>query len=184
MRGLSIPTARDVRPAGGRLPEGPRPREARRTARARRGSSPRPATRNGFEVTLDCPNNRYIADEKLCVAIAGMLARIDVKVKRERHAARAATSRRSRTSTPASTCWAGACPPSTRSTRCRACCARTSPKSADGDYNLGQYSNAKVDAADRQAQDRGRPGQARRARPRGPACSTWPTWATSRSTTR
>jgi peptide/nickel transport system substrate-binding protein len=35
----------------------------------------------GFEITLDGPNNRYINDEKLMVAIAGMLAQIDVKVK-------------------------------------------------------------------------------------------------------
>ena len=36
---------------------------------------------NGFEVTLDCPNNRYINDERICVAIAGMLAKIDIKIK-------------------------------------------------------------------------------------------------------
>jgi peptide/nickel transport system substrate-binding protein len=36
---------------------------------------------NGFEVTLDCPNNRYINDEKICVAVAGMLAKVGVKVK-------------------------------------------------------------------------------------------------------
>jgi peptide/nickel transport system substrate-binding protein len=35
----------------------------------------------GFEVTLDCPNNRYINDERICVALAGMLAKIDIKVK-------------------------------------------------------------------------------------------------------
>lgn len=35
----------------------------------------------GFEVTLDCPNNRYLNDEALCVAIAGMLAKINIKVR-------------------------------------------------------------------------------------------------------
>lgn len=35
----------------------------------------------GFEVTLDCPNNRYINDEKICQAIAAMLAKIDIKIK-------------------------------------------------------------------------------------------------------
>lgn len=34
----------------------------------------------GFSVTLDCPNNRYINDERICLAVAGMLAKIDVKV--------------------------------------------------------------------------------------------------------
>ncbi len=36
---------------------------------------------NGFEVQLDCPNNRYINDEKICVAVAGMLAKVGVTVK-------------------------------------------------------------------------------------------------------
>jgi peptide/nickel transport system substrate-binding protein len=36
---------------------------------------------SGFEVTLDCPNNRYINDEEICVAVAAMLAQIDVKVR-------------------------------------------------------------------------------------------------------
>jgi peptide/nickel transport system substrate-binding protein len=35
---------------------------------------------NGFEVTLDCPNDRYIADEQICVALSSMYARIGVKV--------------------------------------------------------------------------------------------------------
>ena len=36
---------------------------------------------NGFEITLDCPNDRYINDEEICVAVAAMLAQIDVKVR-------------------------------------------------------------------------------------------------------
>ena len=36
---------------------------------------------NGFEVQLDCPNNRYINDEKICVAVAGMLAKVGVTIK-------------------------------------------------------------------------------------------------------
>jgi peptide/nickel transport system substrate-binding protein len=35
----------------------------------------------GFEVGLDCPNNRYINDEEICVAVVGMLARIGIQVK-------------------------------------------------------------------------------------------------------
>lgn len=35
---------------------------------------------NGFEVTMDCPNDRYVNDEAICQAVAQMLARIDVKV--------------------------------------------------------------------------------------------------------
>ncbi len=36
---------------------------------------------NGFEVTLDCPNNRYINDEEICQALAAMWAQIGVKIK-------------------------------------------------------------------------------------------------------
>jgi peptide/nickel transport system substrate-binding protein len=36
---------------------------------------------NGFEVTLDCPNNRYINDERLCIALASMWSKINVKVR-------------------------------------------------------------------------------------------------------
>jgi peptide/nickel transport system substrate-binding protein len=36
---------------------------------------------DGFEVTLDCPNNRYINDERICVALANMWAQIKMKVK-------------------------------------------------------------------------------------------------------
>ena len=34
----------------------------------------------GFEVTLDCPNDRYVNDEAICQAVVGMLARVGVKI--------------------------------------------------------------------------------------------------------
>jgi peptide/nickel transport system substrate-binding protein len=36
---------------------------------------------DGFEVTLDCPNNRYVNDEEICIALAGMWAQLKVKVR-------------------------------------------------------------------------------------------------------
>jgi peptide/nickel transport system substrate-binding protein len=36
---------------------------------------------SGFEVTLDCPNNRYINDEEICVALAAMWDKIGIKVR-------------------------------------------------------------------------------------------------------
>ena len=36
---------------------------------------------DGFEVTLDCPNNRYINDEEICIALASMWAQIKVKLR-------------------------------------------------------------------------------------------------------
>ena len=35
---------------------------------------------NGFRLTLDCPNDRYVNDEAICTAIVPMLARIGVKI--------------------------------------------------------------------------------------------------------
>jgi len=36
---------------------------------------------NGFEVQLDCPNNRYINDEEICIALSAMWSQIGIKVK-------------------------------------------------------------------------------------------------------
>lgn len=36
---------------------------------------------DGFEVTLDCPNNRYVNDEEICLALASMWAQIKMKVR-------------------------------------------------------------------------------------------------------
>ncbi len=36
---------------------------------------------DGFEVTIDCPNNRYVNDEEICLALASMWAQIKIKLK-------------------------------------------------------------------------------------------------------
>ena len=36
---------------------------------------------SGFELTLDCPNDRYLNDQAICLAVAPMLARIGVNLK-------------------------------------------------------------------------------------------------------
>lgn len=36
---------------------------------------------SGFDVTLDCPNNRYINDEEICIALAQMWSKINVRVR-------------------------------------------------------------------------------------------------------
>jgi peptide/nickel transport system substrate-binding protein len=35
---------------------------------------------NGFGVTLDCPNDRYVKDEEICQAVTAMLARVEIRV--------------------------------------------------------------------------------------------------------
>jgi peptide/nickel transport system substrate-binding protein len=81
MRGLSIPTAINLpNPTLAGIPKEmdkryPYDVNAAKKLLAEAGYP------NGFEVQLDCPNNRYINDEKICVAVAGMLAKIGVNVK-------------------------------------------------------------------------------------------------------
>ena len=36
---------------------------------------------DGFEIGMDCPNNRYVNDERICIAVSAMLAKIGIKVK-------------------------------------------------------------------------------------------------------
>lgn len=36
---------------------------------------------DGFEVSMDCPNNRYVNDEELCVALAGMWSQLKIKMR-------------------------------------------------------------------------------------------------------
>jgi len=35
---------------------------------------------DGFQIQMDCPNDRYVQDEQICTAIASMLAKIGIKV--------------------------------------------------------------------------------------------------------
>ena len=76
----------------------------------------------GFEVTMDCPNDRYVNDERICQASASMLAKIGVKVNvlaqtKSKYFAKVLAAERA--TTPASSCWAGRLRPSTATTRSR-----------------------------------------------------------------
>ena len=80
MRGLSIPAALMIAPGvHGHTPELDKvsaadPGGARKLL-AEAGYP------NGFEFTLDCPNNRYVNDEEICQALVGMWAKAGVRVK-------------------------------------------------------------------------------------------------------
>ena len=81
MRGLSVPTAINLpNPDAAGIPKSMDKRLPYDVAAAKKllADAGYP---NGFEVQLDCPNNRYINDEKICVAVAGMLAKVGVTVK-------------------------------------------------------------------------------------------------------
>ncbi len=83
MRGTSVPTALMVASMVNgyapeldkRLPYDP---EAAKKLLAQAGYP------DGFEVGMNCPNDRYVNDAEICQAVAAMLARIGIKVKSRR----------------------------------------------------------------------------------------------------
>jgi peptide/nickel transport system substrate-binding protein len=144
MRGLAIPTAVMFAPQVDGYPKDldrvkPADREGAKKLMAEAGYP------QGFEITLDCPNNRYINDEAICVATAAMLAHINVKVRV--NAMPRATYFAKIQNFDTSFYMLGWGVPTFDSQYALQSLVRTHvDKSADGDYNLGRYSNPKVDA--------------------------------------
>jgi peptide/nickel transport system substrate-binding protein len=97
----------------------------------------------GFEVTLDCPDNRYVNDEKICQALAAMWSQVGVATRLN--------------AMPGATCfpglekidtslyvlgWGGATTDAIFTLRA---VLSTWNGKGDGDYDYGRYSNAKLD---------------------------------------
>jgi peptide/nickel transport system substrate-binding protein len=81
MRGLSVPTAINLSaPKGAGIPDSMDKRYPLDIAASKKLLA-EAGYPNGFEVGMDCPNDRYINDEKICVALAGMWSKIGVTVK-------------------------------------------------------------------------------------------------------
>ncbi|MBC7784304.1 MAG: ABC transporter substrate-binding protein, partial [Burkholderiales bacterium] len=78
MRGLSAPTSLMLSPImysrAAEFKRWPFDPEASKKLLAEAGYP------NGFEVVMDCPNDRYVNDEAICQAVVGMLARVGVKI--------------------------------------------------------------------------------------------------------
>jgi peptide/nickel transport system substrate-binding protein len=78
MRGLSTPTALMIAPSLFSLSKDfVRPKADPDAAKKLLAEAGYP---DGFQVTMDCPNDRYVNDAAICQAVVGMLARIGVKV--------------------------------------------------------------------------------------------------------
>ncbi len=82
MRGLSVPTAINLpAPKAAGIPDSMDKRHPMISVDAAKKMLADAGYPNGFTVTLDCPNDRYINDERICVALAGMWSKIGVNVK-------------------------------------------------------------------------------------------------------
>jgi peptide/nickel transport system substrate-binding protein len=99
----------------------------------------------GFEVTLHCPNNRYINDERICQALAAMWAQIGVKIKLEAAPRAIHFPRLEKLDTSMYMLgWGGAI---TDAETTLTPVLRNRQAGGIGDYNYGNYKNDKLDQA-------------------------------------
>ena len=143
MRGESIPTGAMISPqvngyteaVAQRLPYDP----AKSKALLAEAGYP-----NGFEITLDCPNNRYINDEAICQAIAAMWAKVGVNTKlNTMPRANYFPKIQNRDTSVYMLGWGV---PTFDALYSLQALIRSKGEGADGSWNHGGYSNPKVDA--------------------------------------
>lgn len=143
MRGASQPTALMIAPGirgfpadlNKRLPYDP---EAAKKLLAEAGYP------NGFEVGMNCPNDRYVNDEEICKAVAAMLAKVGIKVNLT--AETKGTYFPKILSRNTSFYLLGWTPGTYDSHNpLNALMSTPDPKTGRGQFNLGGYSNARVD---------------------------------------
>jgi peptide/nickel transport system substrate-binding protein len=99
---------------------------------------------NGFEVDFACPNNRYINDEQICQAVTAMWARIGVKAKLRTLPLVNYFPMIQRNE--ASIYMLGWGVPTFDALYSLQSLVRTPGTGGDGNYNVGRYSNPKMDA--------------------------------------
>jgi peptide/nickel transport system substrate-binding protein len=98
---------------------------------------------NGFEFQLDCPNNRYINDEEICQAVTAMWNRVGLKAKLKTQPM--ATYFPMLLRFEPSVYLLGWGVPTFDALYSLQSLARTKATGADGNYNIGRYSNAELD---------------------------------------
>ena len=142
MRGAATPTALMVAPAvrgfqpdmNKRLPYDP---EASKKLLAEAGYP------NGFEVGMNCPNDRYVNDAAICQAIAANLARVGVKINLTAETKNSYFPKILRRDT--SFYLLGWTPSTADSHDALYNLMATPTDKGQGQYNLGAYSNPKLD---------------------------------------
>jgi peptide/nickel transport system substrate-binding protein len=142
MRGAAAPTALMVAPGiKGFVPEMnkrlPHDTEAAKKLLAEAGYP------NGFEVGMNCPNDRYVNDAAICQAVAGNLARIGVKVNLQTESKATYFPKILRRDT--SFYLLGWTPSTYDAHNALTSLIATPTDKGQGQFNLGWYSNAKVD---------------------------------------
>ncbi|PKO65963.1 MAG: ABC transporter substrate-binding protein [Betaproteobacteria bacterium HGW-Betaproteobacteria-16] len=100
--------------------------------------------KDGFEVDFACPNNRYINDEQICQAVTAMWARIGVKAKLR--TLPLATYFPMIQRYEASIYMLGWGVPTFDALYSLQSLVRTTGTGGDGNYNVGRYSNPKMDS--------------------------------------
>ena len=98
---------------------------------------------NGFEVKMNCPNDRYVNDGEICQAVAGMLARINVKINLE--AETKVTYFPKILSRNTSFYLLGWTPGTYDSHNVLTAIMSTPTAAGRGQFNLGSFSNSKID---------------------------------------
>ena len=142
MRGTARPTALMVAPMVNgyapeldkRLPYDP---EAAKNLLAQAGYP------EGFEVGMNCPNDRYVNDAEICQAVAAMLARIGVKVNLSAETKAIFFPKALRRDV--SFCMLGWTPATLDSHNALFALMSTPGEAGQGQFNLGGYSNPRVD---------------------------------------
>jgi peptide/nickel transport system substrate-binding protein len=99
---------------------------------------------NGFELTLDCPNNRYVNDEEICQAIVGMWARAGIRAKLNSMPFATYIGKVLKMDTSAYMLGWGV--PTVDALNMLQSLVRTKTAGADGSLNQGRISDAKLDA--------------------------------------
>jgi len=98
----------------------------------------------GFEITLDCPNNRYVNDEKICQAIAAMWSQVGVNTRVNTMPRATYFPKLEKLDTSVYMLgWGGA---STDAIFTLQPVMAAWNGKGDGDYNYGRFSNPKLDA--------------------------------------
>jgi peptide/nickel transport system substrate-binding protein len=110
----------------------------------------------GFELTMHCPNDRYVNDSEICQAVAGNLARVGIKV---RVSAESKTTYFPRALKRDLSFFMLGWSPAGYDAHNLLFTVLATPSGAQGQWNFGAYSNSQLDALTKKIQTETNPNQ-------------------------